>query len=240
MTPQENEDAEERQPDAEHESSAGFERLWEAVDDLTDADLADPLDEPEDISLDEPWATVQDLNATDEDAIDPQDDEEEVPDPWSEDDNLPDPLAALPAALPPVVIPPSLQMPPMSAWKSSSERTHKLAWRTSARLLSPDLGKLICVADPGAPISRLLVAAWEPVDSQGLASLSFRVADDGPQFHVPASRGGEGMLDCELELEGEIIPLRLQLECAREDRGLRLGRDVLAGHFLVDSSRDDL
>jgi len=240
MTPQENEEAEEQQPNTEHEPAASFERLWEAVDDLADADLADPLDEPEDESIDEPWATVGDLDAVDEDAIDPQDDEEEVPDPWSEDDDLPDPLAALPAPLPPVDIPASMQMPPMSEWKSSSERSRTLAWRTSARLLSPDLGKLICVADPSAPTSRLLVATWEPVDSQGLASLSFRVADDGPQFHAPASRGGEGMLDCELELDGEIIPLRLQLEAARDERGLRLGRDVLAGHFLVDSSKDDL
>ena len=240
MSEQVDEEPDEATLDIEHESASNLERLWESVDDLGEADVDDPLDEPEEESIDEPWAAVQDLEAVDEAAIDPQEDEEAAPDPWSEESDLPDPLDMLPAPPPPVVIPPSLQMPPMNEWKSSSERARKLPWRTSARLLSPDLGKQICVADPSAPISRLLVAAWEPIDSQGLASISFRVADDGPQFNAPASRGGDGVLDCELELEGEVIALRLQLEAAREERGLRLGRDVLAGDFLVDSSRDEL
>ncbi len=205
-----------------------------------EGDLPDPIDEADDDSVDEPWASIGDLDEPDEAAIDPQEHEEEVPDPWSQSEDFPDPMAALPEAPPPVVIPPSLQMPPMSEWRSSSDKTRKLPWRTSARLLSPDLGELVCVADPSAEVSRLLVAAWEPEDSQGLASLLFRVADDGPQFKAPASRGGEGVLDCKLELEGEVVALRLQLETAREERGLRLGRDVLAGHFLIDPSKDEL
>lgn len=224
----------------ELELPATFERLWEAVDDLDQGDLPDPLDEPDDESLDSPWAAIEDLEEADQSAIDPQDDEEQTPDPWSDVDELPDPLAELPAARPPVVIPAALHMPPMSEWKTTSSKPRQLGWRSSARLLSPDVGELVCVADPAAATSRLLVASWESTSSQGMASVSFRVADDGPQYQAHASRGGEGLLDCELELEGELLALRIQLESAREERGLRLGRDALMGHFLVDPSKDDL
>ena len=217
-----------------------FERLWEAVDDLESSDLPDPLDEPEDESLDEPWAAIEDLEVADKSAIDPQADEEQAPDPWSDIDELPDPMAGLPEARPPVVIPAALHMPPMSEWKKTNEQPRQLAWRSSARLLSPDLGELVCVADPASATSRLLVASWENTSSQGITSVSFRVADDGPQYQAHASRGGEGLLDCELELEGELLALRVQLETAREERGLRLGRDALIGHFIVDPSKDNL
>lgn len=222
------------------ELPATFERLWEAVDDLANSDLPNPLDELEDESLDEPWAAIEDLSAADHSAIDPQEDEQEAPDPWSEIDELLDPLAALPAARPPVIIPASLHMPPMSEWKKTPAKPRHLPWRSSARMLSPDLGEVVCVADPAAAVSRLLVATWEHTSSQGLASVSFRVADDGPQYQAPASRGGEGLLDCELQLEGEVLALRVQLVTAREERGLRLGRDALIGHFLVDPSKDGL
>ena len=222
----------------EADSIATFEHLWESVEDLGEDDLPDPLDEPEDESVDEPWAAIEDLNEADPVPIDPQD--EHIPDPWSEADEVPDPLAALPSAPPPVIIPPALHMPPMSEWKTSSAATRTLPWRTSARLLSPNLGELVCVADPACNKSRLLVACWEPADAEGMASLSFRVTDDGSQFTAPASRGGEGVLDCELELDGKVVALRLHLETAREERGVRLGRDVLAGHFLVDPSRDEM
>jgi len=39
---------------------------------------------------------------------------------------------------------------------------------------------------------------------------------------------------------GEIVEVSLQLVSAREERGLRLGRDLLGHRFLVDPSRDEL
>jgi hypothetical protein len=104
----------------------------------------------------------------------------------------------------------------------------------------PALGELVCVADPSAATSQLLVAAWEWRDGEERNELVFRVADDGPECSAPAAGVGEATVQCELELDGETVEAVLELVSAREERGLRLGRDLLGRRFLVDPSSDEL
>jgi hypothetical protein len=216
------------------------EHIWEPVGDLEQADLPDPLADAEEEPSDEPWAAVSDLDAEDAVLIDPEEDAEQAPDPWGSLEGLPDPLDSLPTPAPPVVVAQALLMPPMHEWREERQELRRLPWRTTATVCRPDLGELVCVADPSAATSQLLVAAWEWRDPEERSELVFRVADDGPECSAPATGIGEVAVQCELELDGETVEAFLELVSAREERGLRLGRDLLGRRFLVDPSDDEL
>jgi hypothetical protein len=47
------------------------------------------------------------------------------------------------------------------------------------------------------------------------------------------------VLRCELKLRYGRVDAELLVEMGREERGVRLGRDLLAGRFLVDPERDE-
>ncbi|MBJ95164.1 MAG: hypothetical protein CMP23_11930 [Rickettsiales bacterium] len=229
-------------PDADHPSGEAEnhpEQLWEAVSDLHEPDVPAPLDDIEESSTDETWAAVDDLNEEDCESIDPLNQEQTPPDPWSNDE-FPNPLAALPDPPPPVVVPHDLQMPPMSEWRDSTSEKPQLAWRGIARVLSPELGSVVYVADPSRAESRLLVASWEPSAGETLTSIGIRLADDGALHEAPASRTGNDLVEAQIELGGKTLALHLKLEVGRDERGLRLGRDILAGAFLIDPAGDEV
>ena len=103
----------------------------------------------------------------------------------------------------------------------------------------PELGELVCIADPSCGNSQLLVATWQWADPEDCRELMFRIADDGPEHRLDAATSGEPLIECELEIAQEILVARLELVSSRGERGLRLGRDLLGRRFLVDPAKDD-
>lgn len=114
-----------------------------------------------------------------------------------------------------------------------------LPWRSTADLMDPALPALLCVADPTATGSRLLVAAWAWADEAAGDRLRFRISDDGPEIEVAPSTPHEAVLVSTLKIADVEVRVRLHLEAVRDQRGVVLGRDVLAGRFIVDPSRED-
>ena len=114
-----------------------------------------------------------------------------------------------------------------------------LPWRSTADLESLELPNLLCVADPTATGSRLLVAAWAWADEAAGDLLRFRISDDGPEIEAAPASPHEAVIESVIRLVDLDLRVRLHLEAARDQRGVVLGRDVLAGRFVVDASRED-
>jgi hypothetical protein len=117
--------------------------------------------------------------------------------------------------------------------------TRSLPWRGTTRLREPDLGDLLFIADATSERSRLLVATWGwNEDAPGGTGLRLRLTDDGPELLLPAAAPHEAALEVRLLLDDQSVRTRLALAADREQRGVRLGRDVLAGRFQVDPGAD--
>lgn len=113
-----------------------------------------------------------------------------------------------------------------------------LPWRGAADLVTPALADLACEADPSATTSLLLVATWEWTDAHERA-IRFRLSDDGESRVWDVAVPHEPVVEGSVRLLGQEQPISLRVASDRERRGLVLGRDVLAGRFLVDAAGDD-
>lgn len=205
---------------------------WAPVSDGDRPDLPDPVDVGEATDDDAPFAPLPDEPGLDL-AI-PGFIEEEAPDPW---DDAPPPqpleLSAAPANLylpPPSPAPRLLPEPAPSAVP--------LPWRTTARLFGPTTASVLCEAAPRLERSRLLVSAWERAEGDA-SRVQFRLADDGRDVEVDAAPGEIPVVHFGIDVAGVQLELDLEIVADRAGRGLVLGRDALAGRFLVDASADD-
>ncbi len=112
-----------------------------------------------------------------------------------------------------------------------------LPWRGAAELVSPALPDLACEADPSATTSLLLVAAWEWTD-EAERTLRFRLSDKGEPRNWDVDVPHEPVVKTTVRLLGQEHALSLRIAVAHDRRGLVLGRDLLAGRFLVDPAAD--
>jgi hypothetical protein len=140
---------------------------------------------------------------------------------------------------PPTDLPELKRIPPRLVADLPSVLPQVLPWRTTATLLEPSQPRLLCVSDPTAAQSFLLVSSWEWVEAEGSPRLRFRLADDGDSIEFPSRSDDEPILEARIRVTQKDFNATLILVTGREERGLRLGRDVLARRFLIDSERDE-
>ncbi|HCP47830.1 MAG TPA: hypothetical protein DIU15_17450 [Deltaproteobacteria bacterium] len=228
--------------DSDNDLAPGPQRdPWGSVTDLADSDLEDPPEAGEDKEALQAWGPVDDLG-DDEFTIDPQsvEDEEQRPDPWAAigpDDSIDDVL--VPTSDKQTIAPAPLALPVYADHDETNEQTSRLPWRVTANIVEPPLFDLSCLADPTTASSQLLVAHWEWVrESPEGTRLRFRLADDGPSIETESSAPMEPNIQCVIRLGGLELDSQLELSVSRTDRGIRLGRDLLANRFLVDASLD--
>ncbi len=222
-------------PDPAAEEELEAEERWDPVDDGGEPDMEiQETDQPK--THGEIWGDVEDADADDLALVDV---EERTGDPWG----------ALPAdgAGPDLAVrpPPSLDLPPPVARladqppRRPTPPSRSLPWRGITSLVDPELPDLLFVADALVERSQLMVAAWSWDEGEPAGSrLRVRLADDGPELVWPSVAPHEAAIEARVLLDGESHRLRLALATDRHLRGLRLGRDLLAGRFQVDSGHD--
>ena len=222
-------------PDPAAEEAQDAEERWGAVDDDGESDLAlQATDQPK--THDEIWGEVADTAKEDLVLLDV---EERSGNPWSKLSGNEAPEEA------PIDLGPRFEAPPPVARRATEAPrrapppSRSLPWRGITALREPELPDLLYIADAASERSTLLVAAWEWSEAEPAGHLlRLRLADDGPEVEWRAAAPHEPAIEARLVLEGESIRTRLALALAREQRGLRLGRDVLAGRFQVDPGTD--
>lgn len=136
--------------------------------------------------------------------------------------------------LPPAPARPSLPAGWVRPRGQSAAPPRKIPWRSQGRVLRPDLGPTLIVADSCSERSSLCVAAF---GWRGARWLWIRMTDDGPEIAVPAANDEPEIELCvragERVLEGVV-----RLVVVVGERGVRLGRDQLAGRFVIDPARE--
>lgn len=219
--------------DIPDEDAAPREDPWVPVDDAVGDDVALPLLEDESVE-ENPWQPTDDAVAADVEL--PELVEGVREDPWQ-----PVPFGPVPEALSVRrALPTSpFELPRSRRGAAPLQTARTIPWRSTADLMEPNLPSLLCVADVTATGSRLLVAAWSWVDEGTGDRLRFRLSDDGSELEASASTPHEAALETTIRLADQELRLRLHLEAVRDQRGVVLGRDVLAGRFVVDPARDD-
>ena len=218
-------------PDEEHDDA-----VWEPV---SDADVED-LDDPARLDASAPdttWDAVEDA-ATEDLAFDPSRTAERVDDPWDAlDAPRLDPIPP-PSTLP--VLPPpaasTLLLPTPTARTNAAPRT--VPWRLTAEIVEPLSARMVAMTDPRLEASQLLVASWEWADGDE-EHVRFRLTDDGGDTVVRVSSAGQPIVPLRIRMAGVAVLLDASLVVDRTERGLLLGRDALAGRFLIDPARED-
>lgn len=207
---------------------------WEPVNDHDGSEGQTPV-EVEQEEVPDPFEPVAD--STLDDVSLPEVQLEEVLNPWDnvapEEAVPPLPARQLRALLP---SPPVARL--LTAPGDDLGPPQPIPWRTSAEVSSPTPGRLLCEADPRLAHSRLLVAAWEWLP-EGEDHVRFRLADDGEDVIVRVTVTGQPTVRVSMQITGHEIEAELMLVVDREVRGLVLGRDLLAGRFLIDPARED-
>ena len=212
---------------------------WEPVDDTGEQDIA--LVVAAGAIQEDPWTPVDD---TSKDDLDVQFQAASPPEQhWGPLSDKEPPLLAETAAPPPNL--PLFSTPtPLPRWRSRARLTSPrevIPWRGTMRV--PELLDLAVVyfAAPDQTKSQLLVAAWEWAEEEQPTGsrLLLRLTDDGPEIQVEALAAAEPMARLSGYLGKTSVEIHAALSVERDRRGLLLGRDVLAGNFLVDCSRQD-
>ncbi len=209
---------------------------WEPVDDLAEADMPEPSTIASAV-VEDPWQGVADAGAKDL-SFDPSGTDEPPEDPWGPlgmgSDDLPSPseLPVLPAPAA------STLLLPVSNPRRSTPAPRSIPWRLPADVVEPVAGRIVVMAAPRLEQSRLLVAHWEWVDEQQ-EHVRLRLADDGADTVNRVAHLGQPVVRLRLRLAGVDVVVDVTLATDRSERGLLLGRDVLADRFLVDASRED-
>ncbi|MCO4769649.1 MAG: hypothetical protein KDA24_06420 [Deltaproteobacteria bacterium] len=206
---------------------------WEPVEDITSVDIGTPDEVPEEAPREDPFGPVADADPDDLPLPTPT--EDDVRNPWSdaaEDEATSPTLAAPPPLLLPRTPPPRLLQPP-----SEPATIEPLPWRTPAELRVPTVARVLCEADARLARSRLLVAAWEWLEDDD-EHVRFRLADDGEDVVVRVVSPGEAVVAAAFRVAHRDLSGELELVTDRDARGVRLGRDLLAGRFLVDPAHD--
>ena len=228
---------------ASEEDEGNQEALWTPVADLEEPDISLPGPVDENQYKSSPWQPVADMDG-DELTIElDRLQKEDMPsDPWGPVHSTPEtePIGVRPSAKVAVALPPPL-LPVHDDPDLLSSPERSIPWRCTANINEPDLVAVSCVADPTSEQSRLLVASWDWVpEAPGGTRLRFRLADDGEFIDSEAAEAHLPALDCTIQIGDDTLRGRLLLETSRDERGLRLGRDQLAGRFVVDPSVDQL
>jgi hypothetical protein len=231
----EEEDEDDGPPDLDipDEEDEGSEDPWESVTDGAADDIPVPSKASDGEEPDAFWDPLAD--GDDDDLVLTTMEDGPPDDPWS------DASAAEPPALGPGRRRSSaaFSLPRVRPRPGLQPALRTLPWRSTGDLQSPALPSLLCVADATATGSRLLVAAWTWADEAAGDLLRFRVSDDGPELEATPASPHEAVIESVLKLRDLDLHVRLHLEAARDRRGIVLGRDVLAGRFVVDPSRED-
>ncbi len=225
---------------------AGTSVHWEPITDEGEPDL-ELIETEEPLTDDDRWGPVQDADLPDL-AIEAT--EEVIRDPWGPVDPKAD-AEAMQAALA-VPSPPRLELPPPVSVLLEDSGEHappparpaatagaepRLPWRGTAVVQSPTLPDQLYVADVTQETTQLLVAAWELVEEEpGGRRVRVRLTDDGDAIELETTAPHEPRVALEVEVAGHVLEVRAALTVERAERGLRLGRDVLAGRFTVDPS----
>ncbi|MEE2830669.1 MAG: hypothetical protein VX498_15890 [Myxococcota bacterium] len=211
------------------------EDLWETVDDTGEADIEFVVASEDE---EKPWEPVDDSSKDD---IDLQvQAEAEATDPWGPlNEHRPEPLGEVPPSLPIFSTP-----TPLPRWKSRARLpspSEVIPWRGTMRVQELLGHPVIYFAAPEQETSQLLVSAWEWDEEAESPShrLLLHLTDDGPEVQVQAITATEPVTRLSGYLGKTRIEIHAVLSVERGRRGLLLGRDVLAGSFLVDCNQDD-
>ncbi len=234
LTTEEDEDQDLVLPVEEPPSDA---TAWDAVHDLGDPDLEEPSTLAAAL-VDDPWAPVDDASAGDL-SFDPSGTGEAPEDPWGALDTATPPDLPSPSSLPVLQSPAnSPVLLPLSHLVRSVPAPRSIPWRLPAEILEPVAGRVVVIASPRLRGSRLLVSDWGWADEQQ-ELVRFRLADDGGDTVTRVENPGKPVIALRLHIAGIDIAAEVTLMIDRAERGLLLGRDVLAGRFLVDAGRED-
>ncbi len=208
---------------------------WVPVEDLAVEDLPTPAEEKDEGPPEDPFAPVEDSEHQD---ISPATDHHESSrDPWADgpsDEDLAPILVTPPPPLPRhLTLPARLLDPPDAA-----QPPMPLPWRSAAEMRSPTVARLLCEADPRSPRTVLQVAAWTWLEDDD-EHVRFRLADDGEDVVARVKEPGVAELPAAFRVAGQDLLATVGLVINRAGRGLVLGRDLLAGRFVVDPANDD-
>jgi hypothetical protein len=108
--------------------------------------------------------------------------------------------------------------------------------------IAPEIGRTLLTAAPTRERSSLLVSSWSWLEATepGEPLLHFRLTDDAAAVTTRSEAADRPEVLCRLAVAGVALEVILQVETARDGVGIVLGRDALAGRFLVDPAREEL
>jgi len=216
----------------EDEKQAEF---WVEVEDLGDEDIA--LLDVATPEAGERWTPVDDTDESDVDVADG--DGEAIDDPWGPTVDAAEPETERMPAPPP---PPNLSVP-VDTTRPVPRRPlvpRVLPWRSLVTPLAPEMGRTLLTTDPTRDRSALLVSTWSWLETSDEPLLHFRLADDAAAVTARSEAPDQPLVRCTLTLGSGPVEVALDVETARDGVGIVLGRDVLAGRFLVDPGKEEL
>ena len=227
------------QEGAEPETQEPRRDPWEAVSDLEECDDDDPPPEVDEEPK-EFWNEVGDDSEADLVLEFGNSEDGDSGKAWEPvDHEAPAPSLKAPSRRQNLAPPDPLLLPRHKGTELLPGPRTPLPWRAVARVAPLGLADLLCIADPCSSHSELHVADWEWVEERpGGCTIRLHLADDGPALEAETVGPHELALACTVEVADHRLQLRLQVVRSRTSRGIRLGRDVLAGRFLVDAEDD--